>query len=197
MRKKVISAQNAFLTKQMMYSNIWGGGSWRKGTGWNGTGWRAQVLKRRDIGGKTGTTNDSVDAWYNGYGPNVVATAWVGFDNPSHRLGYTTKNDNMTKEEMSFGGEAGGKTAIYAWVNFMKVALEGVPEEKQQLPANIIKVKIDRETGLLTNKNDETSMWEYFAGGTQPTEYVEQDFQDTIYSSHDADGDGMEDESLF
>ena len=195
--KKVISAQNAFLTKQMMYSNIWGGGSWRKGTGWNGTGWRAQVLKRRDIGGKTGTTNDSVDAWYNGYGPNVVAAAWVGFDNPSHRLGYTTKNDNMTKEEMAFGGEAGGKTAIYAWINFMKVALEGVPEKGQRLPANIIKVKIDRETGLLTNKNDETSMWEYFAGGTEPTEYVKQDFQDTIYTSGDVDGDGEEDESLF
>lgn len=195
--KKVISAQNAFLTKQMMYSNIWGGGSWRKGTGWNGTGWRAQVLNRRDIGGKTGTTNDSVDAWYNGYGPNVVAAAWVGFDNPSHRLGYTAKNDNMTKEEMQFGGEAGGKTAIYAWINFMKVTLEGVPEKDQRLPANIIKVKIDRETGLLTNKNDETSMWEYFAGGTEPTEYVKQDFQDTIYSSGDANGDGEEDESLF
>ncbi|OCH22696.1 penicillin-binding protein 1A [Aliivibrio logei] len=195
--KKVISAQNAFLTKQMMYSNIWGGGVWSKGTGWNGTGWRAQVLKRRDIGGKTGTTNDSVDAWYNGYGPNVVATAWVGFDNPSHHLGSTSKNDNMSKDEMLTGGEAGGKTAIYAWVNFMKVALEGVPEEKLRLPANIIKVKIDRETGLLSNKNDETSMWEYFAGGTEPTEYVKQDFQDTIYSSGDADGDGEEDESLF
>ncbi|MCL4122276.1 UNVERIFIED_CONTAM: hypothetical protein GTU68_024035 [Idotea baltica] len=195
--KKVISAQNAFLVKQMMYSNIWGGGIWSKGTGWNGTGWRAQVLKRRDIGGKTGTTNDSVDAWYNGYGPNVVATAWVGFDNPSNRLGYTTKNDNMTKEEMPFGGEAGGKTAIYSWVNFMKVALADVPDEQLKLPANIIKVKIDRETGLLSNKNDETSMWEYFAGGTEPTEYVKQDFQDTIYSSGDADGDGEEDESLF
>lgn len=195
--KKVISAQNAFLTKQMMYSNIWGGGVWSKGTGWNGTGWRAQVLKRRDIGGKTGTTNDSVDAWYNGYGPNVVATAWVGFDNPSHHLGSTSKNDNMPKDEMLTGGEAGGKTAIYAWVNFMKVALEGVPEENLRLPANIIKVKIDRETGLLSNKNDETSMWEYFAGGTEPTEYVKQDFQDTIYSSGDADGDGEEDESLF
>lgn len=195
--KKVISAQNAFLVKQMMYSNIWGGGSWRKGTGWNGTGWRAQVLKRRDIGGKTGTTNDSVDAWYNGYGPNVVATAWVGFDNPSHRLGYTTPNDNMTKEEMPTGGEAGGNTAIYAWINFMNAALDGVPEKSQRLPSNIIKVKIDRETGLLTNKNDETSMWEYFAGGTEPTEYVKQDFQDTLYSSGDVDGDGEEDESLF
>lgn len=67
---QVISEQNAFLMREMMYSNIWGGGgNWREGTGgWNGTGWRAQKLGRRDIGGKTGTTNDSKDAWYNGYG---------------------------------------------------------------------------------------------------------------------------------
>ncbi|MEI8632225.1 hypothetical protein P4S72_09630 [Vibrio sp. PP-XX7] len=53
----------------MLYSNIWGGGNWQEGTGWNGTGWRAQSLNRRDIGGKTGTTNDSKDTWYNGFGP--------------------------------------------------------------------------------------------------------------------------------
>ncbi|GAL15058.1 multimodular transpeptidase-transglycosylase [Vibrio astriarenae] len=61
----MISEQTAFLMREMMYSNVWGGGNWREGTGWNGTGWRAQSLKRRDIGGKTGTTNDSKDAWYN------------------------------------------------------------------------------------------------------------------------------------
>ncbi|MGT0149570.1 penicillin-binding transpeptidase domain-containing protein [Vibrio metschnikovii] len=55
---QVISEQNAFLVREMMYSNIWGGGDWRAGTGWNGTGWRAQTLRRRDVGGKTGTTND-------------------------------------------------------------------------------------------------------------------------------------------
>ncbi|MGC9403106.1 penicillin-binding protein 1A, partial [Vibrio genomosp. F10 str. 9ZC157] len=53
---QVISEQTAFLMREMMYSNVWGGGNWRDGTGWNGTGWRAQPLKRRDIGGKTGTT---------------------------------------------------------------------------------------------------------------------------------------------
>ncbi|POB65975.1 penicillin-sensitive transpeptidase, partial [Vibrio vulnificus] len=52
--KQVISEQNAFIMREMMYSNIWGGGNWREGTGWNGTGWRAQTLGRRDIGGKTG-----------------------------------------------------------------------------------------------------------------------------------------------
>ncbi len=66
---QVISEQTAFLVREMLYSNVWGGGNWRHDTGWNGTGWRAQTLKRRDVGGKTGTTNDSKDAWYNGYGP--------------------------------------------------------------------------------------------------------------------------------
>ncbi len=201
--KKVISEQNAFLTKRMMYSNIWGGGRWNKGTGWNGTGWRAQTLGRRDIGGKTGTTNDSVDAWYNGYGPNVVAIAWVGFDNPSYQLGYTEVNNNMTQDEMLSGGESGGKTAIYSWVNFMKVALNDVPVESLRIPTNIVKVKIDRDTGLLTNKNDETSVWEYFAAGTEPKEYIEEDFQDIIYSngsnnqSSNSQDDDEEDETLF
>ena len=94
---QVISEQNAFLVREMLYSNIWGGGNWREGTGWNGTGWRAQPLKRRDIGGKTGTTNDSKDTWYSGYGPGVVATVWVGFDNHNRNLGRTKNNSNLGK----------------------------------------------------------------------------------------------------
>ncbi len=76
---QVISEQTAFLVREMLYSNVWGGGNWRHDTGWNGTGWRAQTLKRRDIGGKTGTTNDSKDAWYNGYGPGVRSNrlGWI------------------------------------------------------------------------------------------------------------------------
>lgn len=179
--QKVISPQNAFLVREMMYSNIWGGGNWRNGTGWNGTGWRGQKLKRRDVGGKTGTTNASKDAWYNGYGPGIVATAWVGFDQHSRNLGRTTANTNLGKKQ-TVGGESGGKTAQPAWVNFMSVALEGVPLERKTLPMDIVKVRIDRETALLTNKNDESSMFEYFASGTEPTEYLSESISNTIYS---------------
>lgn len=179
--QKVISPQNAFLVREMMYSNIWGGGNWRNGTGWNGTGWRGQKLKRRDIGGKTGTTNSSKDAWYNGYGPGIVATAWVGFDQHSRNLGKTTANTNLGKKQTT-GGESGGKTAQPAWVNFMSVALEGVPLERKTLPMDIVKVRIDRETALLTNKNDESSMFEFFASGTEPTEYLSESISNTIYS---------------
>ncbi|MEZ9281505.1 penicillin-binding protein 1A [Vibrio cyclitrophicus] len=178
---QVISEQNAFLVREMMYSNIWGGGDWSAGTGWNGTGWRAQPLKRRDIGGKTGTTNDSKDTWYSGYGPGMVATVWVGFDNHNRNLGRTKANSNLGKNQIT-GAEAGAKTAEPAWVDFMGTALAGVPAQRKELPENIIRVRIDRETGLLTNKFDSSSMFEYFEKGTEPTEYITERFND-IYST--------------
>ncbi len=179
---QVISEQNAFLVREMMYSNIWGGGDWSAGTGWNGTGWRAQPLKRRDIGGKTGTTNDSKDTWYSGYGPGMVATVWVGFDNHNRNLGRTKANSNLGKNQIT-GAEAGAKTAEPAWVDFMGTALAGVPAERKEIPENIVRVRIDRETGLLTNKFDSSSMFEYFEKGTEPTEYITERFNDDIYST--------------
>lgn len=179
---QVISEQNAFLVREMMYSNIWGGGDWRKGTGWTGTGRRAQTLKRRDIGGKTGTTNDAKDTWYNGYGPGIVATVWVGFDNHNRNLGRTTTNANLGKYQVS-GGEFGGRTAQPAWIEFMGTALAGVPAQRKNIPENIVRVRIDRDTGLLTNKSDSSSIFEYFVKGTEPTEYVAERFNDDIYST--------------
>lgn len=169
---QVISAQNAFLVREMMEANIWGGGDWRQGTGWNGTGWRAQKpLNRRDIGGKTGTTNDSKDTWYSGFAPGLVATVWVGFDDHSRELGRTSYNANLDKEQVS-GAEAGAKTAQPAWIDFMVDAMVDVPEQRKDVPADIVKVRIDRATGLLTRKDDASSMFEYFVKGTEPTEYV-------------------------
>ncbi|MGC7853547.1 penicillin-binding transpeptidase domain-containing protein [Vibrio anguillarum] len=179
---QVISEQNAFLVREMMYSNIWGGGNWREGTGWNGTGWRAQKLGRRDIGGKTGTTNDSKDAWYNGYAPGMVAIAWVGFDDHNRNLGRTTENSNVDDDGVS-GAEAGAKTAQPAWIDFMRQVLLDVPAQDKPIPANIVRVRIDIDTGLLTNKFDSSSMFEYFIQGTEPTEYVAESVSDNIYSS--------------
>ncbi|MFM2597103.1 penicillin-binding protein 1A [Vibrio fortis] len=188
---QVISEQNAFLVREMLYSNIWGGGNWREGTGWNGTGWRAQPLKRRDIGGKTGTTNDSKDTWYSGYGPGIVATVWVGFDNHNRNLGRTKNNSNLGKNQIT-GAEAGAKTAQPAWVNFMGLALKDVPAQRKDIPEDIVRVRIDRDTGLLTNKSDGSSMFEYFVKGTEPTEYISERFGDDIYSSS-----GEAEEELF
>ena len=72
--RAAITPETAFLTRQLLYSAIWGGGDWKQKTGWNGTGWRAaRALNRHDMGGKTGTTNDSKDAWFSGFVGNVVA----------------------------------------------------------------------------------------------------------------------------
>ncbi|OOE40127.1 penicillin-sensitive transpeptidase [Salinivibrio kushneri] len=182
--KQVIDEQNAFLVREMMQSNIWGGGDWRYGTGWNGTGWRAQALKRRDIGGKTGTTNDSKDTWYTGYSPGIVTTVWVGFDDHSRKLGRTTRNANLGDERQPIrGAESGAKTAEPAWIDFMQHALADVPEQNKAVPPGIVKVRIDRETGLLTRKTDHTSMFEYFIKGTEPTEYVSSQPDGNIYES--------------
>lgn len=169
---RIITEQNAFLMRQMLNSTIWGGGSWRHKTGWNGTGWRAaRALKRRDIGGKTGTTNAAKDAWFSGFNPNVTATSWIGFDNPQRELGRVSKNSNLDKTQVS-GGEAGAKTAQPAWIDFMAVALKNEAKLKDKIPAGIVQVRIDRKTGLLTNKSDYTTRFEYFIQGSEPTEYV-------------------------
>lgn len=193
---QVITEQNAFLVRELLYSNVWGGGDWSKGTGWNGTGFRAQKLGRRDIGGKTGTTNDSKDAWYNGFGPGVVAVSWVGFDNHNRKLGRTSRNANLSKNEQAPGGEAGAKTAQYAWIDFMRVALENVPQERKVTPPGIIRIRIDRDSGLLTKKSGSSSMFEYFEKGTEPKEYIEDSNRDEL-DLYSAQGESGEEESLF
>ncbi|MEC6797697.1 PBP1A family penicillin-binding protein [Photobacterium sp. S4TG1] len=165
---EVISEQNAFLVRQMLTSNIWG----EPGHPY-GTGFRARVLDRHDIGGKTGTTNDSKDAWYTGFGPNIVATTWVGFDDHRHALGRTSYNKNLGKNQVA-GGEYGGNAAQPAWINFMRTALKNTPEQPLQVPADIVKVRIDRATGKLSDRDGSSSMFEYFIKGTEPTQSVRQ-----------------------
>lgn len=182
---RVISAQNAFLVSQMMRSAVRANGSWNNKTYWLGTGWRARnLLQRTDIGGKTGTTNDSRDTWFSGFAPGLVATSWVGFDDSARQLGRTSRNQNLINLNPSkfnwvgnglFGGEDGAKAAQPAWIRFMQVALAGVPEASTQVPDGITQVRIDRTTGKLTDRTDHTSMFEYFQLGTQPTSKVSQD----------------------
>ncbi|QSY67286.1 PBP1A family penicillin-binding protein [Bordetella holmesii] len=88
-----------------------------RGVATSGTAARARAtLKRNDLAGKTGTTNESVDAWFSGYTPNLVATAWLGFDQPK-----------------SLGSrETGGGVAMPIWLDYMQEALKGTPEGKQR-----------------------------------------------------------------
>ncbi|MFT6986347.1 MAG: penicillin-binding protein 1A [Psychromonas sp.] len=169
-----ISEETAFLTRELLNSAVFGGGNWQHKTGWNGTGWRAsRDLDRKDIGGKTGTTNDSKDAWFSGYVGNTVATSWVGFDNFDRDLGRASYNNNLDKEQR-YGGEFGAVTALPAWIEFMQDTTASEPAIFPEKPMSITTARIDLATGLLTYKTDYTTRFEYFKNGSVPSEYVEQ-----------------------
>ena len=144
---RVISGELAFLIRSALNTAIYG----EQGLGWKGTSWRiAQSIKRSDIGGKTGTTNSAKVAWYAGFGANLVTTTYVGFDDNKRVLGR---------------GEAGAKTAMPAWVAYMKAALSDVPERQLALPPNIMEKTIDSNSGLLSEGGGRK---EYFIVGTEP-----------------------------
>jgi penicillin-binding protein 1A len=110
---RVIPARNAWLTASLM-------GEVTK----SGTAARAsQQLKRNDVFGKTGTTNDAVDAWFAGFQPSLVAVAWLGYGEPKS-LGQ---------------GESGGGLALPMWIDFMSAALKGVPQAVLAPPPGLMK----------------------------------------------------------
>jgi penicillin-binding protein 1A len=108
---RVIDERNAFLMDSMMKDVVK-----------YGTATRALAMKRPDIAGKTGTTNDSIDAWFAGYHPKIVGVAWIGFDQPKN-LG---------------NKETGGGLALPIWINYMTKALKDVPVEERPVPEGII-----------------------------------------------------------
>ena len=142
---RILDPRNAFLMDSMMHDVI------RRGTAT-----KALSLKRSDLAGKTGTTNDYIDAWFCGYQPTVVGIAWIGFDQPK-RLG---------------NGETGGSAALPMWLGFMSKALQGVPESKMEAPQGLVPISaIDPSS---KSKNTEFIYREYLqefepaepAGGT-------------------------------
>jgi penicillin-binding protein 1A len=189
---RIISPQNAFLITQALNTAIWGA-DWNTKFAWQGTGSRARALKRRDIAGKTGTTNEAKDAWFSGFSKRLITTSWIGFDDPSHILGRTVSNSNLGKNQTT-GNEFGGKSAQPAWIDFMRVALAELEDEGFQPPIDIVSVRIDKATGKLTTKTDKTSQFEYFRLGNVPTEYVVEDNSSEILSG---DKEKAEEEELF
>jgi penicillin-binding protein 1A len=122
-----------------------------------GTGRRALVLHRKDLAGKTGTTNDQRDAWFNGYNPDLVATAWIGFD---HLKPLGTR-------------ETGSSAALPIWIDYMKVALAGKPEKQQPRPDGLVTMKINAETGQPATDEDTNTVFEIFRKEKAPTMDVE------------------------
>jgi penicillin-binding protein 1A len=119
-----------------------------------GTGKRALKLERNDLAGKTGTTNDQKDAWFSGYNSQLVATAWVGFDQPQP-LGRN---------------EFGSTAALPIWIDFMEEALRDMPELQRPQPNNMVATRINKDTGLLATQDDQNSMFEIFREELAPTE---------------------------
>ena len=108
---RVIDVRNAFLVDSMLKDVVK-----------FGTARKALSLKRADLAGKTGTTNDSIDAWFAGYNPGVVGIAWIGFDQPK-----------------SLGSkETGGGIALPIWISFMQKALKNTPVEERAVPEGIV-----------------------------------------------------------
>ena len=137
---RVIDARNAFIVDSMLQDVVR-----------SGTGARAASLGRKDLAGKTGTTNDYVDAWFAGYQQELVGVAWIGFDQPK-KLGTN---------------ETGALAALPIWMGYMGHGLKGLPEVLPGAPPGVISVKIDPETGL---QAPDSPVAEYFYREFLPAE---------------------------
>lgn len=133
--KRAITEQNQYLMHSMLRDVIQ-----------LGTARKARVIGRKDIAGKTGTTNDQKDAWFNGFNHYLVTTTWIGFDDVSP-LGR---------------GEVGGRAALPAWIDFMQVALNGIEEKSPDMPAGMLTMRIDSESGEPVNVGHPNAIFEVF-----------------------------------
>lgn len=139
---RVISSENRYIMYSMMQDVIT-----------SGTATRARVLNRRDLAGKTGTTNDQRDAWFNGYNQSIVATAWVGFDNNAE-LG---------------AGEYGGRAALPGWIHFMRKALQKYPQDLEpEIPEGMVTIRIDPKSGKLAAIGQKDAIFEVFRADHVP-----------------------------
>ncbi|MFQ1012991.1 penicillin-binding protein 1A [Gilliamella apicola] len=161
---QTINSGLAFIMKDGLRSIVFGGSNWQ------GTAWRVKALGRKDVGGKTGTTNESKDVWFSGFGGNIVTTVWMGFDDHRRKLGRTIR------------AEAGAVTANPVWVDYMKIALQDVPITEDTKPENVISLTIDQKTGLLPQSGSKT-MSEYFIKGSEPTSYATQEVDTSVTDS--------------
>jgi penicillin-binding protein 1A len=150
---RAIEARNAWIISSMLEDVI------RRGTGT-----RARELGRSDLAGKTGTTNDGRDTWFAGFNGDLVATAWVGFD-----------------QERPLGrGETGASTALPMWMAFMGPALEGHRTSRPVEPPGLVTVRVSAETGRLARAGEPGAIFETFRVGEvpDPAESGEDDFPD-------------------
>ena len=140
--ERVIDSRNAFIMANMMQDVIRGG-----------TGARAMALGRVDLAGKTGTTNEQLDAWFAGFQRNLATVVWIGYDIPR------TLGDH----------ETGAVAALPIWMSYMGTVLKGQPEELWVAPQGVVAVAINPQTGL-RDRHAATPMIEYFYHENVPPE---------------------------
>ena len=116
------------------------------------TGRKTGILKRSDIAGKTGTTNDAKSTWFSGFHEDLVTTVWVGTDD------FTSLGDN----------EYGSSIALPIWVDYMSLALDSLPESKITIPSGISYVKVNKSTGEIANPSDKNTYFELFLNENIP-----------------------------
>ena len=131
-----IDPRVSFITKDILREALSRGSNRRK----------TQVLNRSDIAGKTGTTNDSISTWFSGFHNDLVTTVWVGTDD------FSSLRDN----------EFGSSIALPAWVDFMQIALDKLPQEDWKMPEGLSYVRVDRETGRPVDESSKNSYFELF-----------------------------------
>ena len=157
---RAISMQNAYLVSDMMRDVV------RRGTGR-----RALTLGRNDLSGKTGTSNDRRDAWFGGFNADLASIVWVGYDNDSP-LG---------------PGEEGSRTALPVWIDFSRIAYEGVPNHVLPMPDGIVSVRIDRNTGCPARAGQRNAIFEIFEAGRIPECEVEDTVVDVFNNASGMD----------
>ena len=123
----------------------------------HGTGRRALRIGRRDLAGKTGTTNDQKDAWFSGFNNALVTTAWIGFD----------RHTPLGRHE------TGASAALPMWIYFMENATKGMPEKEYEMPSGLVTVRLDPETGLLAAEGQSNAIFETFRTESVPKQMVE------------------------
>ncbi len=138
---RVIEARNAYIMKSIMKDVVT-----------YGSGRKARALKREDIAGKTGTTNDQKDAWFSGFNPYITTTVWVGFDEPSTLGRY----------------EVGGRAALPIWMEYMQLALQPYPNEEPAMPEGIVTIPVNKETGQAVPADSANALYEIFREENAP-----------------------------